>query len=354
MDMSVESNFPGRGNRVFRDMLQKARAVLKGYCNVCPVCDGTHCVGKLPGMGGAGDGESFRVNVSALRAIKLNHKYIHAVKIPDIKISFLGHSFEMPVFAAPLTGVLENMGGFTDECSFSHCIVKGCMDAGSFAFTGDGDTKDKFLGGIQAISRLGAKCAVILKPRSQDLLKKKICIAEENGAVAVGIDIDSIGLINMLRKGEEMEPKTSAHIEELVQHTELPFILKGVMSVEDAHIAAQTGVSAVVVSNHGGRISPYHPPVAWVLPGIAESLPKSMTVIADGGVRTGGDVFKYIALGADAVLVGRPLVSAVAGEGNRGVRMLLEICAGELSTAMVLTGCNALSEIDKDSIFIKT
>ena len=111
--------------------------------------------------------------------------------------------------------------------------------------------------------------------------------------------------------------------------------------------SAEAGAGAIVVSNHGGRALDHTPGTATVLPAIAQAVTGRLTILADGGVRTGTDILKFLALGADAVLIGRPLVWAAFGGGAEGVQLLYEKLAAELKVAMILTGCASPKEAGK-------
>jgi 4-hydroxymandelate oxidase len=127
-------------------------------------------------------------------------------------------------------------------------------------------------------------------------------------------------------------------------------ILKGIMTADEAEIAAEAGAAAIVVSNHGGRVLDYTPGTAEVLPEIAARVKDRVTVLVDGGVRSGVDVLKMLALGAHAVLVGRPLLVAGAGAGQEGITLALETMGKELRQTMILTGCAKLEDINTDVI----
>jgi 4-hydroxymandelate oxidase len=168
--------------------------------------------------------------------------------------------------------------------------------------------------------------------------------AEAAGAVAVGVDLDAAGILTMRAAGQLVGPKTVVQLKELVGCTRLPVVLKAIMCVEDALAAREAGAAAIVVSNHGGRVLDHTPGAADVLPGIARAVGADLTVLADGGVRSGGDVLKMLALGARAVLVGRPLAIAAVGAGVDGVRLALDQIRNELKVAMILTGCATLGD----------
>jgi len=149
----------------------------------------------------------------------------------------------------------------------------------------------------------------------------------------------------MRAAGQPVGPKTVAQLRELVASTRLPVVLKGIMTVEDALAAREAGAAAIVVSNHGGRVLDHTPGTAEVLPAIARAVGKDLVVLVDGGIRSGADVLKCLALGAHAVLVGRPVAIGAVGGGIEGVRLTLEQMRKELIAAMTLTGCSSLQEI---------
>lgn len=140
-------------------------------------------------------------------------------------------------------------------------------------------------------------------------------------------------------------------IEWLQGLTRLPLILKGVMHEDDARQSASLGVAGLIVSNHGGRTLDTVPPTAWVLPRIADAVGDALPLLVDGGIRRGTDVLKAVALGARAVLVGRPCVQALAVAGALGVAHVLRLLRDELEIAMALTGCATLADATPALLF---
>jgi len=133
--------------------------------------------------------------------------------------------------------------------------------------------------------------------------------------------------------------------------TSLPVVIKGIMCAKDAQVAVEAGASAVVVSNHGGRVLDSTPGTADVLEEIVEAVSASkVMVLADGGIRTGYDVLKMLALGAKAVLIGRDIVRAAVGAGSDGVRLQMEYLQKTLTKAMLMTGCKSLAQISSDIV----
>lgn len=132
--------------------------------------------------------------------------------------------------------------------------------------------------------------------------------------------------------------------------TRLPFLLKGVLSAEDAARAATHGIKGIVVSNHGGRQLDGTPSPINVLPEIFEAVEGRAEIFLDSGIRRGTDVLKALALGAKAVLLGRPYVWALAAAGQDGVCQALDILRNEFDNAMALTGCSRVSDINRSLI----
>ncbi len=331
----------------YKDIQRSARENLQGSCRVCPVCNGKACAGEVPGMGGTGTGAAFTVNVEALDAIKLNMRVIHDAKDPDMSVELFGKKHRIPVFAAPVSGTTLNMGGKFTEQEYISWVIKGCLDAGIYPMVGD-TAVDAFLPtNLEELKKVGGEGIAVIKPWENKNVIGKIRMAEEAGVFAVGMDIDAAGLITLALHGKPVGPKTVEEIKEVVESTKLPFILKGVMTVDDALLAVETGASAIVVSNHGGRVLDQTPGVADVLPEIASAVAGKITILADGGVRTGIDVLKMLALGADGVLIGRPFVTASFGGGAEGVKAYVDKIANELKVAMILTGCNDIASIDE-------
>lgn len=132
--------------------------------------------------------------------------------------------------------------------------------------------------------------------------------------------------------------------------TKMKIILKGVMTPEDAVVAMQYGVDGIIISNHGGRQLDASSATIEALPAIAEAVNKKMPIIVDGGVRTGTDVFKALALGADFVMVGRPVLWGLGYDGARGLETVMNILEREFSRTMALAGVRNVGEISRDCL----
>lgn len=333
------------------EVRKNARENLRGSCRVCNVCDGRSCAGEVPGMGGKGTGQSFNANVDSLSRYKLNMRVIHDAKNPDTAIKLFGKELSIPVFAAPVSGTTLNMGGKFTEEEYISWIIGGCLDDGIYPMVGDTAVDSFLITNLEQLKKFNGSGIAIIKPWENTDVCRKIKLAEEAGAFAVGMDIDAAGLITLSLHGKSVGPKNVEEIKEIVRSTKLPFILKGIMTVEDAQLAVEAGVDAIVVSNHGGRVLDQTPGVASVLGAIAKAVRGKVTILADGGIRSGVDVLKMLALGADAVLIGRPFVTASFGGQRDGVKTYVETIKADLKSAMVLTGCKSLKDISDKVIY---
>lgn len=334
-----------------KEVRERARERLKGFCRVCPSCDGRACAGEVPGMGGVLTGSSFINNAEALAMYHLNMRTIHQASEPDTSLHVFGRLFATPIFVAPLTGASYNMGGALSEQEMVSCLVNGAREAGSFAFTGDGADEEIYSAGTEAVKAAGGQGIPTIKPRAVEAIVARLRQAEESGAFAVGVDIDGAGLVTMALKGHPVGPKTFYQLRKLAQVTSLPFILKGIMTAQEAEMAVEIGAAGIVVSNHGGRVLDGTPGVAEVLPEIVERVKGEIFIFADGGVRNGIDALKMLALGANAVLIGRPALWGAFGGGAAGVRLLLEKMTAQLRHGMLMTGCINVKTVDHHVIY---
>ncbi|MCK9241539.1 alpha-hydroxy-acid oxidizing protein [Desulfocurvus sp.] len=327
-----------------KEVRDKARELMKGYCRVCSVCDGRACAGEVPGMGGLGSGASFKENIAALAGHKLRMRLIHGASEPDTRTTVLGLDLDIPVLAAPIGGVSFNMGGKIEEIDYITAKLEACAQEGIVGCTGDGVPAFIHEAGFAAIEKVGGRGIPFIKPWEDAEFDAKLDKAAATGATVFGMDIDAAGLVTLAKMGRPVSPKTPQKLAEIVEKVPGRFVLKGVMTVEDARLALEAGADAIVVSNHGGRVLDHAQGSASVLAEIAASVGGRMTVLADGGVRSGADVLKMLALGADAVMIGRPFSVAVMGGLKDGAAQYIRQIKSELVSAMVLTGCASVAD----------
>jgi isopentenyl diphosphate isomerase/L-lactate dehydrogenase-like FMN-dependent dehydrogenase len=332
----------------------RARKKLKGFCAVYPACDGRpdricqrEAYGKAIGMGGSGSGAGFRANVAALERQRLRTRVTGDSLEPDLGITFLDQEIALPVMGASTAGISRFNDTMT-EVDFCRATIRGCREAGTLTWRGDTwfYTPDDHPA-LDALEKENGQGIPIFKPRAQDVLKRLIERAEKANCPAVGVDLDGFGSTIMARHGQKVFRKRTKDLRELTQFTSLPFVAKGVMCGDDAARCVGAGVKVVAVSNHGGRVLDHTPGVADVLPEIVERIGGKAVITADGGVRTGYDVIKMLALGADAVLMGRDIIRAAVGGGTKGVRLQMERIKITLRQAMIMTGCPDCNAIDR-------
>jgi len=181
---------------------------------------------------------------------------------------------------------------------------------------------------------------------SQKRLLELFQLAEKLDVIAIGVDLGGAGSTYWDHSDKSVYRKGEDDLKELVDSTDKPVIFKDIMSTEDAVKVVDSGASACYVSNHGGRVLDYGLGVAEVLPDIAEEINGKMPLLADGTVRTGFDVLKVLALGADIALIGRPLLQVCVGGGAEAVKMYFDYVLADFTRAMILTGCDTLHEVD--------
>jgi 4-hydroxymandelate oxidase len=335
-----------------------ARKKLKGICAAYPSCDGSsdkicqrEAYGKPIGLGGIGQGHSFRANTRSLADLQLNMSVLGDHFEPDTSSSFLGIDLDFPVLASSTAGA-QKYNGSIDETMFCISVLKGSQEAGTIGLRGDTWfytlEENPALEAMKECSGYGIQ---IFKPRSQDILKKLIEKAELLGCKAVGVDLDGCGSTIMAKHGQPVFKKSVQNIKELVNFTSLPFIAKGIMLPDEARKCVDAGAKVISVSNHGGRVLDSTPGVATVLPLIKKELGNCVTITADGGVRTGYDVLKMMALGADAVFLGRDIIRAAVGAGALGVKLHLEHIHKSLKKAMFMTGTKHLKKVNSKILF---
>ncbi len=327
----------------YEEALAAARGNM-GKCRTCAQCNGLACGNTIPGPGSKGSGTVFHRNVAAWQDVFVNLDTIAENRGVDTTFRCFGRTFDLPVFAAPIAAVETHYSSHYNEFTYTKALADGCRDAGIAAFTGDGLQNELFQAGCQAVEASGFAIPTV-KPWARELVFEKMDYAKAHGAQVMAMDVDASGLPFLKKMQPPSGSKSVAELREFVDYAGMPFIVKGVMTVSGALKALEAGASAIVVSNHGGRVLDCTPATAWVLPEIARAVKGKLTLFVDGGIRSGMDVFKALALGADAVLIGRPFVSMVYGGGAEGVRAYVAKLRAELTDAMELTGCATLKEI---------
>ena len=321
-------------------------------CKLCKVCDGRACRNTIPGPGAKGTGDVAIRNFDKWRDIRVNMDTLVEKKQISTDFKLFGKEFSAPIFAGPIGAVRMHYSDEYDDRSFNKVLIKACNEAGIAAFTGDGMDDDQMVSGCEAVKEADGRGIPTIKPWNLEMIKKKIVLTKEANAFAVAMDIDAAGLPFLKNFTPPAGSKSVEQLREIVELLDVPFIVKGIMTPKAALKAKEAGASTIVVSNHGGRVLDQCPATAEVLEDIVKAVDGSMKIFVDGGIRTGVDVFKALALGADAVIIARPFVSSVYVGAGEAVKELAEKLKHELEDTMAMCGACSLEEISSDMVSV--
>jgi len=269
-------------------------------------------------------------------------RHIDAV-IPSTKFELYGETFDTPIMMAALSHLDKvRQNGMVE-------MAKGALAANAVNWAGMGNEEE-----IAAITATGARTINIIKPYADnDYILHRIAHAEACGVMAVGMDIDHSfsgnGRYDVVL-GEKMGSKTLAELKEFIKSTKLPFIVKGVLSEQDAYKALEAGAKGIVVSHHHGIMN-YAVPPLYILPRIAEVIDHQIPIFVDCGIISGMDAFKALALGADAVCAGRVIMEPLKKYGAEGVKDQIIKMTEELAGVMAKTCSKDLKHIDRAVIW---
>ena len=335
----------------YQEILANARTCMGPYCKSCPTCNGLACKNTVPGPGAKGIGTGFIRNYQKWQELCVNMDTICENKPVDTSFELFGHKVDIPVFAAPVGAMQLHYGDKYDDLAYNDILVTACAQAGIAAFTGDGTNPAVMEAAAEALKKNGGCGVPTVKPWNMDTIREKMELVKAADPFAIAMDIDAAGLPFLKNLTPPAGSKTVEELKEIAAMAGKPFILKGIMTVNGALKALEAGASGIVVSNHGGRVLDQCPATAEVLPAIVDAVDGKMTVLVDGGIRTGMDVFKALALGADAVLIGRPFVNMVYGGGAEGVQVYVDKLKAELADTMAMCGAHSLSDIKRSMIY---
>lgn len=283
-------------------------------------------------------GNSNIITRNYLDSLLIETRYMNSCT-PDLTLDLYGQKFPSPIMTAALSHLDHFMFEGADKM-----YAEGAARAGAITFYGMASESV-----IETLAGYGAPFVEIIKPYTdREMIYKKIRHAERLGLLAVGIDIDHAFSDNGnhdICMGEEMTPMTTEELKEICASTKLPLMVKGVLSTYDAEECLKAGAQGLVISHHNNRIEYACPPL-MVLPDIVKAVNGACPIFVDCEISTGLDAFKALALGATAVCIGRPLMTAIKKNGADGVAEYLKKANEELAKAMAFTGCTDLSKMD--------
>lgn len=338
----------------YSELAAAARGQIGPYCRACPVCDGRACAGVMPGPGDKGVGHVAEKNWRAWQAPSVNMDTLHEPFSADTRATVLGRELSLPVMVGPVGDVQRHYGEKYDTVGYNSCVLEAAAGEGTLAWTGDGLDSSIMTEACNLVGSLGGAGVPTVKPWDDATLAAKLDEALAARPAAVAMDIDAAGLPFLRGQQPPAGAKSAAQIAEVATRCHeagTRFVLKGVMTASAARRAAEAGVDAIVVSNHGGRVLDGTPATADALPSIVEVAGEKVEVLVDGGVRSGLDVFRALALGARACLVCRPFVVAAFGGGAEGVRAYLAQLRAELADAMEMCGAATVADVTRDMLW---
>ncbi len=281
-------------------------------------------------------GDSVQIARMYMDSLLVESRIVGAVR-PDTAFRFLGETFSMPIMTAALSHL--------DLVS----MAEGARQAGACVSIGMGGNEE-----MGKVLSTGAKVMKIIKPYADEKeILDRIAYAEENGALAVGMDVEHAVNVDDAEDsvvvGLQMKQPTLAELEKYIRSTKLPFFIKGALSARDAVRCRDLGAAGVILSHHNGLMRWAVPPV-MILPEVRRAVGHDLILIADGGIESGFDAFKALARGADAVTMGRALMGPLKEKGPEGVRETLRKACGQLQAMMIRTGTKDLKHMDPSVI----
>ena len=334
----------------YQEVVAQAKSCM-GKCHACPVCNGLACKNTIPGPGAKGLGTGAIRNYQKWQELCVNMDTICENGEADTRFDFFGHQLALPVLAGPVGAVTLHYGDKYDDLAYNNVLIPGCARAGIVAFAGDGTNPAVMEAAADALKKSGGCGVPTIKPWNLETIRQKMELVKAADPYAIAMDIDAAGLPFLKGLMPPAGSKTVEQLREIVAMAGKPFILKGIMTVAGAKKALEAGAAGIVVSNHGGRVLDQCPATAEVLPAIADAVGGRMKIFVDGGIRTGMDVFKALALGADAVLIARPFVTMVYGGAEEGVAAYVSKLQAELADVMTMCGVHSLADISRSMLY---
>ncbi len=324
--------------------------------------------------GGAADEHTLRANRAAWDALRLQPRVLRDLAGGHTRVTLLGRELLHPILLAPIA--YQRLFHADGEVAIAHAAA--AQGAGILLSAQASVPMEEVAAPMRADPTAGPLWFQLYWRDDRDFMRALLRRIEAAGFQALVLTVDApvhgardrerrigfklpddIRAVNLggLKKPLNLQPGQSAlfdglmpraatwrEIDWLRAQSPLPLLLKGVTHADDAREALARGVTGFVVSNHGGRALDTLPPTTELLPPLRAALGPDVPLLVDGGIRRGTDVLKAIALGADAVLLGRPYMHALAASGALGVAHALRLLRDELEIAMALSGCKTLAD----------
>ena len=279
-------------------------------------------------------GDSIAINRRYLDSLLVEGRIVGAVH-PTAKVTLLGQNFDTPIMTAALSHLKPGMPALAQAARLANAAC--CIGMGSCAE-------------LEEVLRTGAQIIKIVKPYAdEDAILARLACAEQNGALAVGMDVEHSVNVNDDEDssvlGLQMKLPSLDDLKRWIKATRLPFIVKGALSVHDALVCRDLGCAGVILSHHNGLMRWATPPTMLVGE-IRRQVGNDFLLIVDGGIQDGFDAFKALALGADAVSIGRPLMEPLEKGGPEAAAQVIRRMTNEMKAMMVRTGSPDVKHID--------
>lgn len=335
----------------YEEVLAEAKNHIGKNCKVCPVCNGLACGNTLPGPGSKAPGNGANDNYNAWRRIKLNMDTIVPNTEIDMSMDFFGRKLDFPLVSGPIGSIAKQFNPTDDIRDFNEKCMEACQNMGLLHFYSTGLSPEIREDNIR-IRRENGNCGIpIINPEEDAAIIAQMDLCKEGLApIAMGVVVDSAGLPHLKACHGSGGTKSVDQLRKLKEAAGMPFIVKGVMTAKSALKAVEAGADAIIVSNHGGRVLADAPATAEVLPEIADAVDHRAKIIVDGGIRSGVDMFKAYALGADLCLICRPVLIAYYGGGREGMECYFSKLREELKDTMYMCGARKISDITRDMV----
>ncbi|GLU22493.1 hypothetical protein SLE2022_385640 [Rubroshorea leprosula] len=329
--------------------------------------------------GGAEDQYTLKENEEAFKRIIIQPRVLVDVSGIDLSTTVLGFNISMPIMIAPTSmHKLANPEGelataraaatcntiMVLSSSSTHRLeeVAACCNAVQFFQLFMYKKRDVSAKLVQRAESSGYKAIVLtadtprLGRREADIKNKLIVPEFENLKGLLSTNVVSDGGSSLAAYAKETQDASLSweDIAWLKSITKMPILIKGILTHEDATRAVEVGAAGIIVSNHGARQLDYSPSTISILEEVVHATGGKLPVFLDGGIRRGTDIFKALALGAKAVLVGRPVIYGLAAMGEYGVKRVLELLKNEFELTMALAGCPSVEDITRSHVRTKT
>lgn len=335
----------------YTEILENAKKNIGPKCKVCPVCNGLGCGNTLPGPGSKAPGNGANDNYMGWKKIKLNMDTIVPNTPIDTSIDFLGRKLSFPLLSAPIGSIRKQFNPTDDIRDFNEKCLAACESRGIMHFYSSGLEEDVHRAAINSrITHDNCGVPVINPEADENIITQMKRCNETVSPSAIAVVVDSAGLPHLKECHGSGGTKSVEQLRMLKEEAKVPFVIKGIMTAKSALKAVDAGASAIIVSNHGGRVLADAPATSEVLGEIAKAVEGRAKIIVDGGIRSGIDMFKAYALGADVCMICRPVLISYYGGGKEGIECYFDKLKAELTDTMYMCGARSIADITEEMI----